>query len=122
MDSKFWKVCRDLRSSLLEHINKTGIGKNITDGSMPINIYIRDTFEKVDWLCDAVWDLPTQIDTRETWLDKNSKNLKSNKYIADIRVEIRGDARGGGGVLKSESMAIMGKIGMDVYFSEYPSA
>lgn len=27
MNSKFWKVCRDLDNSLLEHINNTGIGK-----------------------------------------------------------------------------------------------
>jgi hypothetical protein len=27
MDSKFWKICSDLENTLLEHINKTGIGK-----------------------------------------------------------------------------------------------
>lgn len=27
MDSRFWKVCDELENSLLEHINRTGIGK-----------------------------------------------------------------------------------------------
>lgn len=49
------------------------------------------------------------------------KTLEPNKYVADIGFDIRKDATGGGGVLNSESMAIMRKIGMDVYFSEYPS-
>ena len=88
---------------------------------MPINIYIEDTGEKLDWLCDGIWDLPNQIDALENWLDKNGKKLIPNKYVADIGFDIRKDATGGGGVLKSESMKIMGIIGMDVYFSEYPS-
>lgn len=89
---------------------------------MPINIYIAESGEKLDWLCDEVWDLPTQIVALETWLDKKAKDLEPNKYIADIGFDIRKDASGGGGVLNSKSMAIMGEIGMDVYFSEYPSA
>ncbi|SFG31651.1 hypothetical protein [Pontibacter chinhatensis] len=89
---------------------------------MPINIYIRETFEKVDWLCDGVWDLPMQIDSLATWLVKKGKDLAPNQYVADIGFNIRKDASGGGGVLSSKSMAIMGTIGMDIYFSEYPSA
>ncbi len=27
MDSKFWETCSDLENALLDHINKTGIGK-----------------------------------------------------------------------------------------------
>ena len=87
---------------------------------MPINIYIQETFEKVDWLCDEAWDLPTQIDALETWLDKKAKALKPNKYVADIGCNIIKNASGGGASLSSKSMAIMGEIGMDVYFSEYP--
>lgn len=87
---------------------------------MPINIYIADSGEKLDWLCDEVLDLPTQIDALETWLSQKGKDLKPNKYVADIGFNIRKDATGGGGVLNSKSMLIMGKIGMDVYFSEYP--
>ncbi|PIQ14980.1 MAG: hypothetical protein COW67_10895 [Flavobacteriales bacterium CG18_big_fil_WC_8_21_14_2_50_32_9] len=89
---------------------------------MPINIYIQETFEKVDWLCEEIWDLPTQIDALETWLDKKGKDLEPNKYVADIGFDIRKDASGGGGVLNSKSMEIMGRIKMDLYFSEYPSA
>ena len=89
---------------------------------MPINIYIQETFEKVDWLCEEIWDLPTQIDALKTWLDKKGKDLEPNKYVADIGFDIRKDASGGGGVLNSKSMEIMGRIKMDLYFSEYPSA
>ncbi|PTX19004.1 hypothetical protein C8N40_105298 [Pontibacter mucosus] len=67
---------------------------------MPINIFIRETFEKVDWLCDGVWDLPTQIDTLETWLVRKGKDLAPNQYVADIGFDIRKDASGGGGVFK----------------------
>ena len=89
---------------------------------MPINIYIQETFEEVDWLCDEIWDLPTQIDALETWLDKKGKDLKPNKYVADIGFDIRKDASGGGAVLNSKAMEIMGLIKMDIHFSEYPSA
>lgn len=88
---------------------------------MPINIYIEDSREKLEWLCDEDWDLPTQIDALETWLMNKGKKLEPSKYVADIGFDIRKDATGGGAVLNSESMSIMGKIGMDVYFSEYPS-
>lgn len=88
---------------------------------MPIKIYIEETFEKVDWLCEGTWDLPTQIDTLETWLRNKGKNLKPGRYVADIGFDIQKDSAGGGGVLNSKSMAIMGEIGMDVYFSEYPT-
>ncbi len=86
---------------------------------MPINIYISSSEESVDWLCDEVWDLPTQIIALETWLDKKGKHLEPNMYVADIGFNIRNDATAGGGVLSSKSMAIMGRIKMDVYFSEY---
>lgn len=92
------------------------------DRSMPIFIYIQETFEKIDYLCEEIWDLPTQINELETWLDKKGKDLEPNKYVADIGFDIRKDASGGGGVLNSKSMEIMGRINMDVYFSEYPSA
>lgn len=89
---------------------------------MPINIYIEETGERLEWLCDENWDLPTQIDALETWMMNKGENLEPSKYVADIGFDIRKDAIGGGAVLNSESMAIMGKIGMDIYFSEYPSA
>lgn len=89
---------------------------------MPVNINIQETFENVEYLCEEIWDLPTQIYALEIWLDKKGKDLKPNKYVADIGFDIRKDATGGGGVLKSKSMEIMGRINMDLYFSEYPSA
>ena len=89
---------------------------------MPINIYIESTRENIYWLCEDSWELPEQIYELETWLKEKGRLLKPGKYVADIGFDIRKDALGGGGVLNSKSMAIMGKIGMDVYFSEYPSS
>lgn len=88
---------------------------------MPVNIYKEEAGEKLEWLCDEVWDLPNQIDTLEIWLNKKGKNLIPSKYIADIGFESRKDASGGGCVLSANSMKIMGTIGMDIYFSEYLS-
>jgi Tat protein secretion system quality control protein TatD with DNase activity len=89
---------------------------------MPINIYIEETGKNLDELCDDIWDLPNQINAFETWLDKKGRNLDPSKYVADIGFDIRKDATGGGAVLSSNSMKIMGEIGMDMYFSEYPSS
>lgn len=86
---------------------------------MPINIYNEETGEKLALLSDRIWDLPTQIDDLEAWLANSGINLQPNHYVADIGFKIRKNASGGGAVLSSKSMAIMGKIGMDVYFSEY---
>jgi len=89
---------------------------------MPINIYKETDREELEYLCEEIWDLPTQIDTLETWLISKGKTLETSNYVADIGFDIRKDATGGGAVLNSKSMAIMGKIGMDIFFSEYPSA
>lgn len=86
---------------------------------MPIDIYIDDNYQRIDYLCEGVWDLPNQIDSFEKWLSTKGVSLPKGSYIADIGFEIRKEAVGGGAVLNSESMKIMGNIGMDVYFSEY---
>ena len=88
---------------------------------MPIKIYIKDTWEELEWLCDDIWDLSSQMDVLETWLNGKGKNLVPSKYVVDIGFEIREYASGGGAVLSAETMQILGKIGMDIYFSEYPS-
>ena len=89
---------------------------------MPINIYNEINNEKVGWLCDDVWDLPNQIDTFENWLRTKGKNLPKGSYVADIGFDIRKDASGGGAVINSESMGIMGELGISLYLSEYPGA
>jgi len=88
---------------------------------MPINIYNRTSDEQLDWLCDDVWDLPNQIDTLEKWLKSKGANFAKSSYVADIGFNIRKEATGGGAVLSSESMKIMGDIGMDIFLSEYPN-
>ncbi len=87
---------------------------------MPVNIYNEVNYESIDSLCDDVWDLPNQIDALENWLRIKGKNLSKGNYVADIGFDIRKNASGGGGIINAESMKIMGEIGMNVYFSEYP--
>ena len=89
---------------------------------MPINIYNQTNHEKLDWLCDDVWDLPNQIATLEKWVKTKGILLSKSSYVADIGFDIRKDASGGGAVLNSETMKIMSDIGMDIFLSEYPNA
>lgn len=89
---------------------------------MPINIYIDGNYERVDYLCENIWDLPNQIDSLEKWLKTKGVSLLKGSYVADIGFDIRKDAVGSGAVLSSKAMKIMGDIGMDVYFSEYPES
>jgi hypothetical protein len=89
---------------------------------MPINIYNQTTNEKLDWLCDDVWDLPNQIDSLEKWVVTKGVLLPKSSYVADIGFDIRKDATGGGAVINSETMKIMSDIGMDIFLSEYPNS
>ncbi len=86
---------------------------------MSINIYKEENFETIKHLSENDWELPTQMDELEKWLEKEGKNLPKGKYVADIGFEIRKDASGGGGVLNSKMIKILNEIGMEIYFSEY---
>ncbi|AXT38064.1 hypothetical protein D1814_04945 [Alteromonas sp. BL110] len=87
---------------------------------MPVNIYNSDNSERVAWLSDDSWELPTQIDDLETWLIENQHTLPTGKYVADVGFDIRKDACGGGAVLSTKSMEIMAKLGIELFLSEYP--
>lgn len=96
---------------------------------MPIKIHIdiegnETTAEKtktVAWLCDDDWELPVQLFEFERWLKEKGKDLPKGKYIADIGFRPRPDAFGGGGTLSVSSMQILVMVGIEVWFSEYPS-
>lgn len=93
---------------------------------MPINILSYtgkvkgETPEKLDWLCDDVWELPAQIEYLEQWLTSTGKDIEPGAYVADIGFSPREGACGGSSVLTHESMAIMASIGMNLFLSEYP--
>jgi len=86
---------------------------------MSINIYKEENFETIKYLSENDWELPTQMDELEKWLEKDGKNLPKGKYVADIGFTIRKDASGGGGVLNSKMIKTLNEIGMEIYFSEY---
>ncbi len=80
-----------------------------------------DEPEKLNWLCDEEWELSAQITHLEKWLESTGKNFAPGNYVAGIGFCPREGACGGGGVLRHQSMAIMASIGMNLFFSEYPS-
>ncbi|MBB5037320.1 hypothetical protein [Prosthecobacter dejongeii] len=86
---------------------------------MPINIYSEDSpTEKIDQLCDDIWNLPQQVNTLEKWLAASELKLKSGKYVADIGFMIRRNATGGGAAIAPEMMRSMADLGMSLYLSE----
>ena len=89
---------------------------------MPVNIYNEENYEEIDFLCEDKWDLPSQLDALEDWLKIKGKLIEKGNYVADIGFEMRKNAFGGGGSIDSESMKIMGEIGMNIHLSEYPGA
>ncbi|PWK17298.1 hypothetical protein [Xanthomarina spongicola] len=86
---------------------------------MSINIYKEENLETIKYLSENDWDLPTQMEKLEKWLEKEGKNLPKGKYVADIGFGIRKDASGGGAVLNSKMIELLSEIGMEIYFSEY---
>ncbi|GAB3328581.1 hypothetical protein GCM10027429_03710 [Marivirga atlantica] len=86
---------------------------------MPIKIYVKNSAKELDWLCNDIWDLATQLDVLERWLTNKGQRLSHDEYVADIGFNSRSLSSGGGGVLSTNSMSIMSKIGMCIYFSEY---
>ena len=87
---------------------------------MPINIYEDETFNCIAKISDDIWDLPSQIEALEKWLNSHSENLVKGKYVADIGFDIRKDANGGGAVINSKMISVLNQIGMEIYLSEYP--
>ena len=87
---------------------------------MPINIYNDINNDKIEYLCEDIWDLPTQISELEKWLAEKGKELPMGKYVADIGFDIRKNASGGGGIINTKMINIMSGIGIEVYLSEYP--
>lgn len=86
---------------------------------MAINVYKKGNFETIKYLSENAWDLPTQMDELEKWLEKEGKNLPKGKYVADIGFGLRNDASGGGGILSSKAIEMLNIIGMEIHFSEY---
>ncbi len=76
--------------------------------------------EKVAWLCDDEWELPTQIEALERWLIENGEIIEKGTYVADIGYSPRPGACGGGGVISIPAMQMMVSIGMELFLSEYP--
>lgn len=86
---------------------------------MPIYIKSVQSNEQIALLAKDEWQLPAQIQELESWLFKNSNSLVAAQYVADIGFSIRENACGGGAILSSEAMAIMCKLGIKLYLSEY---
>ena len=93
---------------------------------MPIYIFYNNASnETLASLCDGEWELCAQMYTLEKWLIDNHSELCKSEYIADIgfcsREFDEGSGIGGGGVLTTQMIKILDRIGMEIYFSEYPA-
>ena len=90
---------------------------------MPIRIEKLETEPRVniDYLCEDEWELPKQIEALEEWLKSNIDKLEPSEYVADIGYSPREHAASGGAGLSPISMGLMAKIGMYLWFSEYPN-
>ena len=87
---------------------------------MPINIYkMNEARDKIAWLGDDVWDLPSQIPLLEDWLKKHETLIPPGEYVADVGFQVRKDASAGGSVVTKEMMRIMSFLGIELYLSEY---
>jgi hypothetical protein len=86
---------------------------------MPIYIKQQQSNETIVRLSEGFWDLPSQIKELEDWLLNCSQNIEPSNYIADVGFSIRENACGGGAILSPECMAIMGRLGIKLYLSEY---
>lgn len=77
--------------------------------------------ERIEWLCDDVWELPELFEAFESWVLSNANKLQPGKYSADIGFSPRENALGGGGYLSPKALKLMANIGMALYLSEYPA-
>jgi hypothetical protein len=87
---------------------------------MPISIYNYENKEQTAWLCKDDWELPSQVDNLEKWLESTGFSLPKGDYVADIGFNVRENALGGGAILSIELMKKCLSIGMAIYLSEYP--
>ena len=93
---------------------------------MPINIFYNNASnETLASLCDGEWDLYGQMCVLERWLIDNYSELCKSEYVADIgfcsREFDEDSGFGGGCVLTTQIIKILDRIGMEIYFSEYPA-
>jgi hypothetical protein len=68
---------------------------------------------------EDAWDLSSQINMLEQWLSTHFEDLDKGSYVADIGFTLAKDACGGGAVMSKNLIAMLHKVGMEVYFSEY---
>lgn len=91
---------------------------------MPINIFVdsegKDPEDKVAWLAEDSWELPTQMEELREWLATNRSRYAKDNYIADVGFHVRRDAMGGGAVIDVEMMGWLVELGMEIFLSEYP--
>lgn len=87
---------------------------------MPIKITAHDPREEIAWLCDADWELPTQLKALLAWLEDYEKDPVKGGAVADIGFSVRPDAFGGGAILGVEAMRRFADARVEIHFSEYP--
>jgi hypothetical protein len=72
------------------------------------------------WLGDGEWNLPSQIDLLESWINTNVGDLPPGEYVADVGFCWRRDAGGGVSALSPDFLIKLGSAGFSIFLSEYP--
>ena len=88
---------------------------------MPVIIrrIVDDRFKNFAEVNDS-WDLRTQVEALEEWMDKNAESLAiSSKWVADIGFAVRLDATGGGPPISLKLMQSCVARNLEIYLSEY---
>ena len=89
---------------------------------MPVIIrqIVEDRFQNHSDIAARSWDLRTQIEALEEWLEANPEALDpSSRWVADVGFTVRLDATGGGPPITRKLMQMCVSSNLEIYLSEY---
>ena len=89
---------------------------------MPVVIrrIVNNRFENHSEVAADSWDLRTQIEALEEWMNVNGRSLDPNhEWVADVGFILRLDATGGGPPLTKKLMRACLDANLEIYLSEY---
>ena len=89
---------------------------------MPVVIrrIVNNRFENHSEVAADSWDLRTQIEALEEWMNVNGRSLDPNhEWVADVGFVLRADATGGGPPLTKKLMHACLNTNLEIYLSEY---
>ena len=99
-----------------------GSGGKLSKQPMPVVIrrIVNNRFENHGEVAGDNWDLRTQIEALEEWMNVNGRNLdRTHEWVADVGFISRPNATGGGPPLTKKLMRACLDANLEIYLSEY---